>query len=320
MKGTSVSHLDKSDVNGVVNSSFQPTLGTKNEGSAIIDLNSNLNSNSVNANKNKSKTDGHTHIPELSPSSTVSLALQHPQEINSAPSCLSLLHKLCVGPANSNHVSRKVEKEVVLNKNTTRINENISSNGSVNKEKFEKESGSERSDVEKRNEEKEHDNVSMKLDGKEMKMIEVQKEELKDELSVSVNTASLSSDSIEISFSHTQMELESTGSSSKSVKSASNHIPDDCSDIHENSPVSVRDQPPVSDCEISQKIGFIKQLEFIHKLTDLVEKLRFVDRPLRGDALIKGLKKLNEKTSELGKILFICFNIAPHCVHVYLYL
>ena len=294
-----------------VDSSVHPVLEKKTEGSAI-DLKSNSNTN---------KTDGHTHILESSPSSTVYLApLQNPQEIKTAPSCLSLLHKLCVGPANSNRVvpanpnrmgpansdrvNRKVEKEVVLNKNTAKSNEIISNNGSVNKEKLNKnedknENGMERSDVEKRKEEKEHENVSLKMDKKEMIMIE--NEETKEELCVSVNTASLSSDSIEISFSHNQIEL--IGDSIKSEHLPANQIPDDLSDIHENNPISVRDLPPVSDCEISQKIGFIKQLEFIHKLNDLVEKLRFVDRPLRGDALNKGLKKLNEKPSELGNCI-----------------
>ena len=290
-----------------IDSSVQPALETKTEGSAIFEVTLPTN-----------KTDGQTHVLESSPSSTVYLApLQHPQEVSTAPSCLSLLHKLCVGPANSNRVgtansnrvapansdrvNRKVEKDVVLNKNTAKSSENISNNGSINKEKNnndKNENGMERSDMEKRKDEKEYENVSLKIDKKDMIMIE-NDETKEEETCASVNTASLSSDSIEISFSHSQIEL--IGNSSKNEKSPANHISDDLSDIHENNPISVRDLPPVSDCEISQKIGFIKQLEFIHKLTDLVEKLRFVDRPLRGDALIKGLKKLNEKPSELGK-------------------
>ena len=46
--------------------------------------------------------------------------------------------------------------------------------------------------------------------------------------------------------------------------------------------------------------SFGEQLDFIEKLTDLVDKLRFVDRPLRTETLCKTLGKLNEKSSELG--------------------
>ena len=60
-----------------------------------------------------------------------------------------------------------------------------------------------------------------------------------------------------------------------------------------------------SDCDISQKIGFTKQLEFIYKLTDLVDKLRFIDRPLRGESLCSGLAKLNESPDDLGVSLTV---------------
>ena len=46
--------------------------------------------------------------------------------------------------------------------------------------------------------------------------------------------------------------------------------------------------------------SFGEQLDFISKLTDLVDSLRFVDRPLRTDTLCKLLVKLNENTSSLG--------------------
>lgn len=41
-------------------------------------------------------------------------------------------------------------------------------------------------------------------------------------------------------------------------------------------------------------------MDFISKLTDLVDSLRFVDRPLRTEALCKFLMKLNENSSSLG--------------------
>jgi phosphatidylinositol 4-kinase len=46
--------------------------------------------------------------------------------------------------------------------------------------------------------------------------------------------------------------------------------------------------------------SFGDQLDFIERLTDLVDKLRFVDRPLRTEMLCKALTKLNENMAELG--------------------
>ena len=67
-------------------------------------------------------------------------------------------------------------------------------------------------------------------------------------------------------------------------------------------PHSGTDTPPQQpDCDSSQKIGFTKQLEFIHKLTDLVDRLRFVDRPLRNQMLCDGLTEINESPNDLGE-------------------
>lgn len=46
--------------------------------------------------------------------------------------------------------------------------------------------------------------------------------------------------------------------------------------------------------------SFGEQLDFIENLTDLVDKLRFVDRSLRTETLCKSLSKLNENISQLG--------------------
>ena len=123
-----------------------------------------------------------------------------------------------------------------------------------------------------------------------------QDEELKDEF---LPTNSTSSETIEISFSSSAMKLEFSDDSDKmtDIKSLSLNLPEN----HDNSPNSEATTPiRIPDCDLTQKIGFIKQLEFIHKLTDIVDKLRSVDRALRGEILCRGLKKLNEKPSELG--------------------
>ena len=76
-----------------------------------------------------------------------------------------------------------------------------------------------------------------------------------------------------------------------------------------------------SDCDLSQKIGFTKQLEFIHKLTSLVENLRFIDRLLRTESLCAGLAKINESPEDLGVWIAVlpfacmCLFVCP-CVGV----
>ena len=93
------------------------------------------------------------------------------------------------------------------------------------------------------------------------------------------------------------MDLNNEPESTTDFKNLSLNLPEN----HENSPNSGATTPiRISDCDLSQKIGFIKQLEFVHKLTDMVDKLRSVDRTLRGEILCRGLKKLNEKPFELG--------------------
>jgi hypothetical protein len=122
-----------------------------------------------------------------------------------------------------------------------------------------------------------------------------EKEELKDENILQ----SKSSESVEINFTISEkrdVEITSpTIAPQPSYNTAEKH------EITPNSGTNTPTRNPVSDCDVSQKIGFIKQLEFMHKLTDLVEKLRFVDRALRGDVLCGGLKKMNEHPSALGE-------------------
>ena len=123
---------------------------------------------------------------------------------------------------------------------------------------------------------------------------EREKEELKDGNFLQ----SRSSETVEISF--TMSEKHDFAISNPTI--APQHSYNTC-EKHENTLHSGTNTPtrnPVSDCDISQKIGFIKQLEFMHRLTDLVEKLRFIDRAVRGDVLCGGLKKMNENPYALG--------------------
>lgn len=128
-------------------------------------------------------------------------------------------------------------------------------------------------------------------------------EELKEEFLPRNSTSS--EQTIEINFSSssssTAMQLDFTNESDiiqmTDIKNLSLNLPEN----HDNSPNSGSTTPiRISDCELSQKIGFIKQLEFVYKLTDMVDKLRSVDRAVRGEILCRGLKKLNERPSELG--------------------
>lgn len=61
------------------------------------------------------------------------------------------------------------------------------------------------------------------------------------------------------------------------------------------------------DCEYSQKIGFIKQLEFIYKLTESVDSLRYIERSLRTEKLLCDLIKMNENVPELGMFCFALY-------------
>ena len=144
-------------------------------------------------------------------------------------------------------------------------------------------------------------------------------EELKDEFLPRNSTSS--EQTIEINFtpssssSSTAMQLDFNNEIDviqvTDFKNLSLNLPEN----HDNSPNSGSTTPiRISDCELSQKIGFIKQLEFIHKLTDMVDKLRSVDRAVRGEILCRGLKKLNERPSELGEnSVFLHFFSCAYC-------
>jgi hypothetical protein len=50
------------------------------------------------------------------------------------------------------------------------------------------------------------------------------------------------------------------------------------------------DHSPALNCEPSEHIGFTLQIEFLHRLTTIVDALRQVDRPLRAEVLAQELQ------------------------------
>ena len=302
-----------------------------------------------------------------------------PSQSSGAPSCLSLLHKLCVGPATAKKIEGEKENGMIDENDGSGSGEMMSVRGGSSSSRSggrgvrpgvrpgtvsgaEGGSNSVKSgtgtgigmeglnrivscdkDKDKIEEKKKHtsstdvklisdiniekkdgstiQNESVKQDQKSDQVKELGKEqgkgqekgqekedndeELKDEflprnstsseqtIEINFSPSSSSSSAIQLDFNNEIDAIQVTD-----VKNLSLNLPEN----HDNSPNSGSTTPiRISDCELSQKIGFIKQLEFIHKLTDMVDKLRSVDRAVRGEILCRGLKKLNERPSELGE-------------------
>lgn len=298
--------------------------------------------NDINNNTKNTKNSEIVKNQESDPSSgTPGRTPKRPQKntlgSEGVPSCLSLLHKLCVGPATVKKIGDggvgdgESDGEVMSvrgssssssrsgvgggwaggrtgvregggggtggrgGESNTAVRTGTGTGAGAGVEGLNKGMCANDNNVEKKDDNNKNSEKVIEVRGKEQGKGE-QDEELKDEF---LPTNSTSSETIEISFSSSAMKLEFSDDSDKmtDIRSLSLNLPEN----HDNSPTSGSTTPVrISDCDLTQKIGFIKQLEFIHKLTDIVDKLRTVDRALRGEILCRGLKKLNEKPSELG--------------------
>lgn len=291
-----IENRNKNGVNDNDNDlSFQPSSSTEGSTHTSTHTHSPSPSSSVTTTTTttgKSSTSNISHILESDPSSLVQglSPLQYPSDPFGAPSCLSLLHKLCVGPANCATGGGGSEGESDVG--------NGGHGGGAGGRGVNGVKGGAKvvSDTDSR---KGTDKIETAVkETEKVKGEDAESEREKEELKDGNFLQSRSSETVEISF--TMSEKHDFAISNPTI--APQHSYNTC-EKHENTLHSGTNTPtrnPVSDCDISQKIGFIKQLEFMHRLTDLVEKLRFIDRAVRGDVLCGGLKKMNENPSALG--------------------
>ena len=231
-------------------------------------------------NSSSDSSRNHKSLLTLSTATPVASSLLHllPVEPYVSPSCLELLHRLCVGPASDSLGAAAV--------------------GTVNGERC---TGGGREGGREGDGNRDSSNYKEK--------------------EFSDRDTDIKTDEAGKFLSKCDTKLLTNSDLEKSNRRAEGQSLEGQDNIYSDTQSSLYRPVRQSDCDLSQKIGFTKQLEFIHKLTNLVENLRFVDRLQRTESLCAGLAKINESPEDLGVWIaaytFVCILL---CVNDHLYI